>query len=445
LQLQTASKNFPNRSYNLKLMGGGISAAVSHETEPDEKLINERRAAIIASQSAEYAEFRALNIPSQDFKEYSSKMKTGDILLFKCMCKSSSFLKTYQGCPYSHVGMIIVRKGVPYVFESSFREYVVDADRNVCVNGPMISQVSKRLQEFYGIICWRALEVPNRNDQEMNEIVENLVLDFSTKYYDHSLNEYFKAFKAKTSNTGEDTTKLFCSELVAECYQHLGLISLDRASNSYSVADFTESGYTVSAITQLRNLSPEDAKVHLLQGSSLLGTVILNPPWATIDFDITKMAEEDLHILSGVGISTADLLRRTNATMHVILDTVHTKFTLNDDGLQIDNIVDSYLKPSGLRVIAVVGELPFDTKLGIPHFEVPCLANQQISIPVILGEDNLGVWFWVYDDDLLSSDYVGMVSIFPRSLIDVKEKLDTPQRWKMQGGELVMYVWLTQG
>jgi hypothetical protein len=427
-------------------MGAGGSAQ-GQDTETDEGLIDERRAAIIASQSAEYAEFLALNLPSQNSEEYLSKMKTGDILLFKCMCKSSSYLKTVQGCPYSHVGIIVVRKGVPHVFESSIREFVVDADRSVCVNGPMISQVSMRLREFYGIVCWRALEVPNRKAQEIDEIMEKLVLDFSTKYYDHHLSELFKAFKASTSKNGSDTTKLFCSELVAECYQHLGLISLDRASNSYTVADFTESGYTVTSVTQLRNLSlsPEDAKVHLLQGSSLLGTVILNPPWTTNYLDITKMAEEDLHILSGVGISTADLLRRTNATMHVILDSACTKFTLNDDGLQIDSVVESYLKPKGLRVMAFVGEVPFDTKLGIPHFQVRCLENQQISIPVILGEENLSVWFSVNDDDVFSSEYVGMVSILPRSLEDVKEKLDFPQRWKMQGGELAMYVWLTCG
>lgn len=426
-------------------MGSGIGIL---DTK-DENLICELRTKLTGAQAEEYAEFRALNLPRQNYGEYSLKMKTGDILLFKCMCQSSTFLKNYQGCPYSHVGVVVVRKNVPYVFESSFSEFVVDADRGVCVNGPMISQLSKRLNEFYGIICWRALEVPNRNDELMDGIMEKLVQDFSAKYYDHSLSEYYKAFQAKSTKTGSNTSHLFCSELVAECYQHLGLLSSERASNSFSVADFTESGYDVTSITQFRNLSPEDAKVQLLEGGRLLGSVILNPSWPAdklANFDISTMTEEDLHIFSGVGISTGELLRRTDATLHIILDSNGSKLHASDDGLVIDTMLESLLKPKGLRVSAVVGEVPFDIKIGIPHFQVTCLENEQVSIPVILGEENLLVWLWVYDDDIFSSsDCGGMIGISPKAFLDVREKSDTPQKWKMQGGQLSMYVWLTIG
>jgi hypothetical protein len=40
--------------------------------------------------------------------------------------------------------------------------------------------------------------------------------------------------------TEQDQNSLFCSELVASCYQKMGLLSFDRVSNQYLPRDFSE-------------------------------------------------------------------------------------------------------------------------------------------------------------------------------------------------------------
>ena len=43
------------------------------------------------------------------------------------------------------------------------------------------------------------------------------------------------------TNTEEDLSTLFCSEAIAALYQHAGLLSKERFSNTYSVRDFHSS------------------------------------------------------------------------------------------------------------------------------------------------------------------------------------------------------------
>lgn len=48
------------------------------------------------------------------------------------------------------------------------------------------------------------------------------------------------AYDGPLGRNSEDLTSLFCSELVAEAYQRLGLLSEEKPSNEYTPAEFSE-------------------------------------------------------------------------------------------------------------------------------------------------------------------------------------------------------------
>ena len=59
--------------------------------------------------------------------------------------------------------------------------------------------------------------------------------------YEQDTLELIKAaYDGPFGHNEEDISSLFCSELVAEAYQRLGLLSEEKPSNEYTPADFSE-------------------------------------------------------------------------------------------------------------------------------------------------------------------------------------------------------------
>ena len=78
-------------------MGGGSS--IQNTTGKD---IDELRREYIESFKEEWAKFYSFKYPKMKGEEWYNKVKTGDILLFKCMEVSSAYYKEKQGSLYSH-------------------------------------------------------------------------------------------------------------------------------------------------------------------------------------------------------------------------------------------------------------------------------------------------------------------------------------------------------
>ena len=61
------------------------------------------------------------------------------------------------------------------------------------------------------------------------------------KHYERSKVELFKsAYDGPFGHNKEDLSSIFCSELVAEAYQRLSLLTEKKSSNEYTPADFSE-------------------------------------------------------------------------------------------------------------------------------------------------------------------------------------------------------------
>lgn len=329
------------------------------------------------------------------------------------------------------MGIVVKRNGVPYVYESSAYEHFPDIDRKSTQNGVMLSPLKERLYDHYGIVCWRPLIVPDRVEGEFEAIMEDIIKQNWNKYYDGSKLEQVKFILNLTKF--ENDEKFFCSELVAYCYQKLGLVSPDRASNTYLVPDFSSVGYEVTSKTFIRRVSPEDAKVKLLRDATLGGEIELLPHWVeertnptTNETElfpkITEILEEDLHILNGLGIVKSELMRLTNCKVLMLVEEI-VGMKLDDFGEKADNWIENLLSSIDIHQLvikATVGEVPTVPRLPFERSEAGLEVGVVSCLPFILNCESepkysrLKIWISIREKDIFSEpDYLGSICLDP--------------------------------
>lgn len=171
-----------------------------------------------------------------------AKLKTGDLVLFSGKGGISAGIKWATTSRWSHVGMIIVLPEYDFVtvWESTTLSSLVDLDTKVPHKGVQLVPLSSRIEGYGGEVAVRQLEGVTFDTADVKKLME-LRRELAGREYEKKTIELIKAaYDGPFGRNSEDLSSLFCSELVAEAYQRLGLISEDKPSNDYTPADFSE-------------------------------------------------------------------------------------------------------------------------------------------------------------------------------------------------------------
>ena len=180
--------------------------------------------------------------PSIYNKQMRAKLKTGDVVLFSGKGGISAGIKWATLSRWSHVGMIVVLPEYDFVtvWESTTLSSIVDLDTKLPHKGVQLVPFSSRIEGYGGEVAVRQLDGVTFDDGD----IKNLMLlrrKLAGKKYEQDKIELIKAaYDGPLGRNSEDLTSLFCSELVAEAYQRLGLLSEDKPSNEYAPADFSD-------------------------------------------------------------------------------------------------------------------------------------------------------------------------------------------------------------
>ena len=175
-------------------------------------------------------------------KQMRAKLKTGDVVLFSGKGGISAGIKWATLSRWSHVGMIVVLPEYDFVtvWESTTLSSIVDLDTKLPHKGVQLVPFSSRIEGYGGEVAVRQLDGVTFDDGD----IKNLMLlrrKLAGKKYEQDKIELIKAaYDGPLGRNSEDLTSLFCSELVAEAYQRLGLLSEDKPSNEYTPADFSD-------------------------------------------------------------------------------------------------------------------------------------------------------------------------------------------------------------
>ena len=173
------------------------------------------------------------------------KLKTGDIVLFSGKGGVSEWIKWFTGSKWSHVGMVLVLKDYDSVllWESTTLTTLKDIDTGRYVRGVQLVGLRERFETYQGnTIAIRQL------NKDLSEGKKKKLGQFrsqvSGRPYEKNKLELLASATDMFSDGGkEDLSSLFCSELVAEAYQQMGLLSDARTakpSNEFIPEDFSK-------------------------------------------------------------------------------------------------------------------------------------------------------------------------------------------------------------
>lgn len=181
-----------------------------------------------------------------NYERLRADLKTGDLVLFSGKGAISNVIKLFSGGKWSHIGMILRLESFGdsvLLWESTTLNDVKDIETGVRTKGVQLVPLSQRLENYDGEINLRQLN-KKLSDAQMNKLAECRKA-LSRKPYERSEAELLKAAYDGMfgDSKGEDLSSLFCSELVAEAYQCMGLLDdgpKALPSNEYTPLDFSE-------------------------------------------------------------------------------------------------------------------------------------------------------------------------------------------------------------
>ena len=181
------------------------------------------------------------------YESIRSQLKTGDILLFSGKGGISEGIKFFTLSKWSHVGMVYRlddsrdAKSSIFCWESTSLSNLRDADTGKLTKGVQRVELSERLERCFASgyeISVRPLAKGLSDD--MVRALNDFPHEVSGRPYEKDKIELLKAaYDGIFGDNREDLSSLFCSELVAEAYQRMGLLTEKVPANEYTPKDFS--------------------------------------------------------------------------------------------------------------------------------------------------------------------------------------------------------------
>lgn len=176
------------------------------------------------------------------YKNIKDTLKTGDIVLFSGKGGISTGIKWVTRSKFSHIGMVLKLEEYDYLtlWESTTLSNIKDITTNTNRQGVQLVSLSERIKTYDGEISIRKLKNVDFSTKDITSLMK-LRKELKGKKYEQDEIELLKsAYDGIFGKNIEDLSSLFCSELVAEAYQRLGLLSNTIPSNEYTPVDFAQ-------------------------------------------------------------------------------------------------------------------------------------------------------------------------------------------------------------
>jgi hypothetical protein len=179
------------------------------------------------------------------YKESRPLFRTFDLVLFSGRGLVSSGIQLASRSKWSHVGFIIYVQvlGTYMLWESTLLHNIKDAEDGIEKQGVQLVPLSERVNSYNGEVAVRQIKGIHWTEEKMNLMLVQLSIfrsEMKNRPYEQNMIELVKsAYDGRFGENKEDLSSVFCSELVAEAYQRVGLLSEDKPSNEYTPADFS--------------------------------------------------------------------------------------------------------------------------------------------------------------------------------------------------------------
>ncbi len=178
------------------------------------------------------------------YQQIRPKLKMGDIVLFAGTGLFSAAIRWATDSEWTHVGIVVPMEfggqSMVLLWESTALLKVKDYQTGMVDDGVQLTPLSERIKHARGHVAIRQLNNPLEPRQI--ETLARLREDWKHIKYERDIFELMRAaYDGPFGENCEDLSFFFCSELVAEAFQRLGLCPNDPASNEYVPAEFSKS------------------------------------------------------------------------------------------------------------------------------------------------------------------------------------------------------------
>lgn len=193
------------------------------------------------------------------YSEIRPKLKTGDVVLFSGKGGISEWIKWFTGSQWSHVGLVLELEDFNSVllWESTTLSNLADVETGKAHRGVQLVGLRERIKSYNGDqIAIRRLS--KRLDGDMLKILGQFRSTVSGRPYEQSKIELIRSASTMFPNDEEDLSSLFCSELIAEAFQEMGLLDKTaKNSNNFTPEDFSSEADTTLPLIQGYKLQKE--------------------------------------------------------------------------------------------------------------------------------------------------------------------------------------------
>jgi hypothetical protein len=176
-----------------------------------------------------------------------NSMSTGDIILMHGIDVESEIIELAERSPWSHVAMVLrtVIEDPPLLWESTPLHFTKDVMLNIRISGARIVSLEDRLRigmerRLYSRFALRRLEATLTPDMlgALRDYIEQVhQLRYPTTW---ELAEDY--MKGRVLDETASFDHVYCAELIADTYMHMGLLSGDHPPNRYTPKDFSSEG-----------------------------------------------------------------------------------------------------------------------------------------------------------------------------------------------------------
>ncbi len=198
------------------------------------------------------------------YDEVREKLDTGDIVLFSGKGLISMGLKIGSLCTWSHVAMVVRVKepDVALLYQTTPVCKAKDFFEGVLKNGVQVNVMSEAVNGYNGKVAVRHLSVVRT--PEMLNALSRFRQEVRNRPYEEHIIQMVKAvWDGPLGHVEEDLSSLFCSELVAEAYQRMGLLQSNESGGS-PCSEYTP-----------KNFSTEGGGIELLLGATLGKEIVI--------------------------------------------------------------------------------------------------------------------------------------------------------------------------
>lgn len=201
-----------------------------------------------------YDEVVTARMDQNHIRDMLARAETGDLVLFSGKGFISGAIRFFTRSRWSHVGMVIrdAVTGDVLLLESTITEESADTLLGRPVRGVQVVRLAEKLAVYDGTVALRRLELDARPpgfDDELRELAE------IWRYRGYKSFTFTLLGDLLSGNRRPPRVhRVFCSELVAEIYKRLGLMTRAVRSSRFVPGDF--GGDHLPHLTQARLSAP---------------------------------------------------------------------------------------------------------------------------------------------------------------------------------------------